>query len=215
LNLCETDETVLLTDPIKRQRDTTLCRAAIVLLCSHMEHFFEETIKNVLEFHELNGTTIGALPMRLRVEQYAFLVKGIEAFHPEKRMENIMAAWQSKISRDDDVCSKGLLIATPHVGNFSNPGSEDVSKLYESIGVGNVWSLVNKGPHDQDLKARLDGLVARRNQIAHGEFNSIATRTDIEEYQGDMRDLSHQIDELIANHLKKIVSVNVPWDLFQ
>src|SRR6185503_7650306 len=58
-----------------RRTETALCRSALVLLCSHMEGFFEDLVEDVLAFHEANETIIASLPVALRVRQAVVQVR--------------------------------------------------------------------------------------------------------------------------------------------
>jgi len=57
-SLCVSEDVAPRKRPRARQINDALCRAALVLLCAHMEGFFEQLINDILLFHESNNTPV-------------------------------------------------------------------------------------------------------------------------------------------------------------
>ena len=162
LGLCENENASLREKSNSRQTDGTLCRAALVLLCSHMEGFFEDLIENIMRFHSMNTTLTSCLPMRLRIKQIWKYLDAVNAASDDKKWEAIQMVRSSPIANMRGRCKADTLSFDLHVKGFSTPGSKDVERLFHSIGIDDIWSLIEaKRPGSAIYRRSLDALVHR------------------------------------------------------
>ena len=192
------------------QRDKSLSRAAMVLLCSHVEGFFEELIGDVLQFHETNKTSVNALPLRLKTTQLWNIVGVSDTASDARKWAIIQALRKSVIADDGSQCDIGILNQELHTKGFANPGSNDVARLLSTVGVDDVWGMLEAAGLGL-LKNSLDAIVGRRNPIAHGDANAAATPNDVEQYVKDMLTLASEISGITAQHLQSSSGVSDPW----
>lgn len=196
-----------------RKRNVAVCRAALVLLCSHMEGFFEDLTADILQFHESNRTPLKAMPLRLRVAQVWRYVHLPEGASDERKWSALQAVRTSNVVDETANCASGMLDAELHTKGFAVPGSSEVEGLLKSVGVPNVWTAI-----DGELKTRhawgpLDALVYRRHPIAHGEQGAKATPDDVSQYIVEMQKLAAAFDVVVARCLEYGFAVADPWSL--
>lgn len=98
---------------------------------------------------------------------------------------------------------------------FAVPGSKEVEKLFRTIGVGDVWSLIEqKQPRSRHLKQELDAVVKRRHPIAHGDAGATVTPEDVRQYVNSMKRLALLFDVIIVGFIADSLMVKEPWELF-
>jgi hypothetical protein len=214
LKLCEPNLSGLEKRSKARKKDEALCRAALVLLCSHMEGFFEDLVQDILQFHELNGTEIVNLPLRVRIIQIWKHLELADSATDEKKWAGIQAIRSSNVANESLRCEVGTFNIDIHIRGFTTPGSKEVEKLLRSVGIDDVWDLVEKkNSGSRILKHSLDALVYRRHPIAHGNADAKATPDDVKQYLRDMRKLAKLFDDVIAESLLPCCVKGDPWSL--
>jgi hypothetical protein len=158
----------------------SLARSCILLLCSHLESFFEDSIVDVLTFHECNNTSMNSLPDRLKVIQTLRkpLTDNLGSDQKWKIIEDIS---QSQFTDVGNKCYQGILDANLHLKGFASPGSENVRDLFKGVGIDNIWELVEQQVNTNRFNKNLNNFVNRRNNITHG---SAADKPTIENVRG-------------------------------
>lgn len=215
LRLCTPLNASLTTKSKSRNKDIVLCRAALVLLSSHMEGFFEDLIQDILQFYELINTQFSNLPLRIRVVQIKKRITAIETATDKRIWEAVQQIRTSDIADDSLICTPGNLNLDNHIRGFSNPGSKEVKELFKSIGIEDIWELLKrKRFRVKILKATLDSLVNKRNPIAHGNIAVTVTPNDIKQYITDMKKLAKKFDKIIQLHLTDESGYPNPWSIF-
>jgi hypothetical protein len=214
LALCSPEDADLPERMKSRKQDAALCRSALVLLCSHMEGFFEDLVSACLEFHERNGTLAGELPLRLRVVQIWRSREPPDGASDECIWRMIEGVRDAPLANDSTVCRCGLLDSELHVHGFATPGSKEVDKLFASAGILDVWSAIAEENTDvARVKTNLDAMVHRRHPVAHGDAGVAPTRGDIESYLSDMIVLAEHFDSAVEKRLIASHPTRTPWSL--
>jgi hypothetical protein len=196
-----------------RDRDDALCRAALVLLCSHIEGFFEQLVVDVLQFHEINCTPVRVMPLRLRVTQIWRYIQAAGIAVDEKKWAAIQEVKISGLSDEGGTCSGGMLDAELHTKGFATPGSKEVDILFTSVGLGELWAAIDAKLSVTRSATWLDSLVQRRHPIAHGDQGAKATPKDVLTYIADMRKLAGAFDSVVGERLASAFAVPDPWSL--
>ena len=187
--------------PKQRKVNESLSRGSLLLLCSCMEGFFERLVEDILQFHEFNATRVAALPVHLRVLQVCNRGVPSESANTETKWKFIQQVYISRLSDDSQTCTSGVFLAELHTKGFASPGSNDVKKLFQSVGIGDVWELVEKKTGSVTLKRSLDGFVSRRNNIAHGNLADKLTLNDFKFIVQDMCNLARLFNDVVAQYL--------------
>ena len=189
-------------------------RASIVLLTSHLEGFIEDLMLESLDYLVNSGCQVEALPDLLRSLHAEQHLKVIEAIQDRKaRAPRIAKMIQTEqyLWRDGEVLAAPMLRGELVVAEMSNPGSREIARFLELIGVADLESAC--ASQQADLGA-INGLVQRRNSVAHGEPEATCTATDIDTYLRLVEQIGAVIDAAVAHSIKSMTgSTSFPWAL--
>jgi hypothetical protein len=104
----------------------------------------------------------------------------------------------------------GMLRAKVVCAEMSNPGSREISHFLKIIGIDVETYLDSVG--NLPLLHQVNGLIGRRNAIAHGDASTTAAYTDIDQYLSVVSDLAHQLDAAVAQQLQSVCKLpTLPW----
>jgi RiboL-PSP-HEPN len=195
-----------------RDRSINECisRAALLLLCSHIESFFEDLIVDIINFHERSRTSISKLPVKLKSIQ-TLRKPIIDSFSLEKKWKIIKNISQSSFINDDGVCDEGMFDVELHLKGFASPGSESVESLFDGIGIAKIWSLVEAKKSSVNLRRSLDAFINRRNNITHGASSDKPTIEDIKSCVRDICDIVRIFNSIVAEYLADNFNIEEPW----
>jgi RiboL-PSP-HEPN len=196
--------------PKHREVNESISRAAILLLCSHIESFFEDAIVDILDFHQRNQTPMNILPSKLKFIQT--MRKPIsDSLSYERRWRILEEISKSYFVDENNRCQPGVFKAELHLKGFASPGSEAVESLFDGVGIAKIWNRVENQSGSTTLKRSLDGFVARRNNITHGASSDKPTLSDVKIYIRDMCTIVKIFDRVITNYLVDDFQVSSPW----
>jgi len=188
-------------------------RACLVLLSAHLEGFLEDLVVEALDALVQNGARVERLPLLLRAIHAEEHLRAIEPMKDRNarapRIGKLFSAespmWvtgtivQRQMVRQKTVCSE-----------MENPGSREIRQFLALVGVDIAHFLESRGA--MFALSRIDGLVGRRNAIAHGEASTSATFKDVDGYLSNVEELSQHIDAAVADTVKGIcLAMTLPW----
>jgi hypothetical protein len=200
LSLCAPDDADYRIKKENVARDEALLRGAHVLLCSHLEGYFEDLISDLIEAYDKLTTQVTLLPEELRACQVMGASKW-EIKDPNKRWEAVQA-WASHplvhvgVAKPPGCMEPGL-----HIDGFSSPGTNEIEGLFKTVGINNVWELFKAIEADQILSQSVNTIVHRRNQIAHCKADATITLADAKIYV--------ERAERIAEVFEQVVTVDI------
>jgi hypothetical protein len=187
-------------------------RACIVLLCAHVEGFLEDLVVEAID------TLVG----NAKVERLPLVFRALHAEEHLRRIElirdrNVRAPRiEQMFNNESHLWSYGRILEAAMVrpkavcAEMANPSSREVRQFLELLGVDIERHLADNGR--KDLLDRLNGLVARRNSIAHGEVTASATAVDVDEYLTVVEEFGRQADEAVGVALMQMCGrTAVPW----
>jgi hypothetical protein len=215
LDLCSSPE----TDPHKRRAaanaDAAILRGALVLLCSHLEGFFEDLVSEALRAFDCLAPTVATIPLAIRKRQILYRLRGVVPPNSNPDWERLLECLTHPLLQDDHPCSPGArkIDSDLHVGGFASPGSSEVDGLMASIGVSECWVVVAERIGNRLGKATVDAVVNRRNQIAHGDLESSVSRSDVEEYVNTLELVCSEFDAVVGEHIAFCTGRSDPWTL--
>jgi RiboL-PSP-HEPN len=190
----------------------SLCRAALVLLCSHVENFFETLITDILVFHEANETPIDKLPKKLKVSQVLKISDSLSFSYPGDKWKLIQTVRGNKFANNAEKCSSGDFDQNIQIKGFASPGSKEVELLFSNVGIDKVWEIIEDKFSSGRLKFALNGFVTRRHNIAHGNAGDKPTPGDIEANVIDMDSLVNIFNLIVVEYLLKNFEPLYIWD---
>lgn len=181
--------------------EPALLRGALVLLSSHIEGFFEELVEDVINAIDQGIQTPGAMPKEIRIRQVLGEPSRWQIEDQSRRWDFIRSAAESPLFGDTATHVAGLLDPGLHTDRFSNPGTTEILSLFKSIGILNCWEQFHAIEQRKTYKNEIDAIVSRRNQVAHGDMNSIITDLDIEAYMKNFRHTATIFSQMTQNHI--------------
>lgn len=197
--------------PKQREINECLSRASMLLLCSHIESFFEGLIVDILSFHENNKTPVNMLPIPLKVIQ-TLNKPLLDSLIPEKKWEILESISQNLLTDESQQCRQGIFNEKLHLDGFASPGSRNVENLFKGIGVYDIWDTVEQKIGTTNSKKNLDAFVRRRNNITHGASRDKPTIEDITTYIRDMCLIVKVFNSIVTEYLMNDFSVDNPWE---
>lgn len=90
----------------------------------------------------------------------------------------------------------GCMDASFHIDGFSNPGSNEIDRLFRTVGISDVWALFKAVESDQLISQSVNAIVNRRNQIAHGDTDATITLADANLYLTRAERIAEVFDRL-------------------
>lgn len=188
-------------------------RACIVLLCAHLEGFLEDLVIEALDTMARLHTPVSRLPTVLRALHVEEHLKAIEQLKDRNarapKIERMFISEASLWAAGSHLTST-MLRPTTVCKEMSNPGSREVRSFLSILDVDIDQFLRDEG--SVDLLGRINGLVASRNAIAHGDLSTIATFGDVDAYSELVERLANSIEAATASTIQRICELNkLPW----
>jgi hypothetical protein len=195
-----------------REINESLSRASILLLCSHIESFFEDLVCDILVCHEYNQTPIARLPMKLKTIQ-TLRKPLLDSLSSEKKWRIIQSISESDFTDETEICKQGIFNAELHLKGFASPGSAALESLFDGIGISRVWNLVEQQDSSVNWKISLDGFISRRNGITHGASSDKPTIEDVKTYVRDLCQIVRIFNLIASQYLVNEFEITDPWQI--
>lgn len=215
LSLCSIDSIESGTREENLERDGSILRGALVLLCSHLEGFFEDLVSDFISAYNWLAKSIEQLPAELRATQVMGSPSKWDQKDPSKRWETVTSWAAHPLLQSDLILPLNCMDADIHVVGFSNPGTLEIEKLFKSIGILNVWDLFIKHEPDKVVKMSIDGIVNRRNQIAHGKLDASITLVDAGIYLDRTRKVASVFNTIVSEVLNVRLGIADCWQALE
>lgn len=213
LNLCSGPESPVDEQKKAAPKDNAILRAALVLLCSHIEGFFEDLISEALFVYVKIASEIDHIPIEILSCQVIGKTERWSSCDSVRRWEIFKECVRHPLVTKDKAKVFSSIDPEIHTKGFSNPGTGEIETLFKSVGILSVWDNFSKLESSRVIKGCVDAIVNRRNQIAHGQMDSTVTRTDVESYMKNIRRLVEVMDLIVKNDICTRLSVSDPWAL--
>lgn len=186
-------------------------RASVVILSSHFERYIYAVNDEACDFISLNAVVGDALPLELRLLHAKPPVDDLAAVQWKGRSPHLteFVVNESWLWVDG---STGGLRAARLLAWMTAPTPQAVRRYYGYWSIADVFSAVTRLPHNRSfLWLKLDELVTKRNNIAHGDFSEYATPADIRSYVRAVRTFCPRADQLLARQLSRLFGLPRPW----
>jgi hypothetical protein len=187
-------------------------RACVVLLCAHLEGFLEELVTEAID-SLVGRAMVERLPLTLRALHAEEHLREIEPTRDRsKRAPKIerMFKEESFLWSSGQVLEAAMVRPKAVCAEMSNPSSREVRQFLELLGIDIEQYLTNIG--QESLLGKINGLVALRNSIAHGEVTASATAADVDQYLNVVGELGRSIDEAVGLAVMRMCNMtSVRW----
>ncbi len=190
-----------------------LNRAAVVLACAHLEGFLEDLLIEAIDFIVSAAPPVERLPIILRALHAEAHLGPLELTRDRNARAvkiRVMFEAENEIWQPGKPVTQGMLRAATVASQMSNPGSKEVRRFLELIGVNIESYLESRGT--PSLLKRIDSLVMKRNSVAHGERTAVATHADIDGYLETLRELAIALTRAVAESVRDVCGqTHLPW----
>jgi len=153
------------------------------------------------------------LPLLLRaihVEEHLQKIEALQDRNARAPKIQIMLATETALWTTGNKLRSGMLRPKTVCAEMSNPGSREICQFLRLIGTDVEAHLTAAG--NQSVLYQINGLVGRRNSIAHGDASTSAAYTDIDQYLTVVGDLSRELDAAVAQQLQSVCRLpTLPW----
>lgn len=200
-------------DTSRPDASNALARACIVLLSAHLEGYLEDLLVEVLDKFVSSRTLVERLPILLRA---LHAEKHLTELEPMTDRNRRAPRIQRMFDSEGPIWIAGNPVTSKMVNaklvceQMNNPGSKEIAAFLNLVGVDIAAHFRLHG--GAATLGRVNGLVALRNQIAHGEAAAGATHRDVDDYAKLVSDLCAQIDIAVGASVRNICGMSVlPW----
>ncbi len=186
-------------------------RGSVVLLSSHLERYLRGLNEEAVGV--IDAATVGgyALPETLRLQHSKIPIDELAAAQWDNR-----AAMLSQLVEKD-----GWLWGSTPKANLEHdrllrwmksPSPKRASRMFKLWGVSDIFSAITRQPRTkQRMMLKLEELVDKRNDIAHGDSGAEATYQDIASYVAVVRTFCERADRILARTLAPYAGGTRPW----
>jgi RiboL-PSP-HEPN len=205
------DPTPLGTPPTKPEITRVIGRASVVLLSSHFERYIyaiNEEATQLLNDEEVAGDL---LPETVRLLHSSEPIDVLLGTSWERRAEQLAEfieregwLWRSG--------SKGVLDHNRLIVWMKAPSPRYLVRYFRCWGIENIFFAIARTPHTRsELQLRIEELVQKRNNIAHGDLSIEATHTDVALYREVTTTFSERADRILGKSIGKLVGRRSAW----
>lgn len=197
-----------------RRPDVTraIGRAQVVLLSSHFERYLYEVNEEAVEHLIVCKVSVGKVPLELRLLHSRRPADDLAQIE-WKRRENALrefAESESTLWKDE-----GELAQLDHARLLEwmkTPVSKSVARFFRQWGIEDIFEAVTRSAsNSRDLRLRIDELVEKRNNIAHGDLTVEATHLDVSKYLGAVRKFASRADRRLGRCVAALSENHRPW----
>lgn len=209
MNLLTPENADLSTFKEQISRDNAICRAAIVLLCSHLQGFLEDLVSDLISAYNCLANSPQLLPRELVVHQVVGELGKLSNTDIFKQFESLCEFVNHPLISAEPC--KLSMKASFITEKFGNPGTKNIESLFKSVGVRDVWGKLFEIEKNRLLRDSLDSLVARRNEIAHGNYSANATKADLDRYVVNAKKLAEIFNSIISSSIELSLGISDCW----
>ena len=215
LEMCSTSEqTETKARPTQEvlQRDRAVLRGALVLLCSHVEGFFEDVVSDAVNVYDRIVSKFEDIPSEITIRQVLGSPRLWELTDTVKRWKAVKKWSAHPLVKDTPSIPPRCFDAELHTVGFANPGTGEIESLLGTIGIKDVWTrFASIEPTRLIFTSAIDTIVNRRNQIAHGDFGSTVTLDDVRTYVSRAERVAEVIDQIVTLDINSRLSLMDCW----
>lgn len=101
-------------------------------------------------------------------------------------------------------------IAEPPKKRFSNPSSDHIGELFDTIGMSGLLDDIHwRRSNNESVRKRLNRFVETRNLIAHGNEKKVS-KAQVTSSEGFVEKFSEALDEKVRQEIQSVRGV-APW----
>lgn len=186
-------------------------RASVVLRSSHFERYIYAVNEEAANAVNAASPPGAALPESLRLLHSRSSLEEMVETGWDRRAEKLRAfvqeeGWLWEAQRPGRLDHERLLTW------MKAPTPKNLVRYYRYWEIEDIFAAVTRAAHTRtDLRLKLDELVRKRNNIAHGDLTTEATRADIRAYREATLRFCERSDRHLARALMRLFGGATPW----
>jgi len=209
-DLLRADRTPAGGSPVDPAVTKVIGRASVVLLSSHFERYIYAVNEEACDIINDSGVCGDALPESLRLIHSSTAVDKMGKSQWQNRGKQL----QEFVESDAWLWHDGLPGFLEHrrlLVWMKAPTPQNLVRYYRYWGIGDVFATITRRTHTRkDLRLKLQELVDKRNNIAHGDPITDATQIDVRGYKTAALTFCERADRQLARALTRICGT-APW----
>lgn len=186
-------------------------RAAVVLLCGHFERYIYGVNEEVSDFINSNNVTGNNLPENLRL------------VHSKHAIEEIAEMqWNNRANKLQDLMTteywlwshnqKGELIPDRLLEWMKSPNPANIIRYYKYWSIEDIFAAITRDSHTRrSLWLRIQELVDKRNNIAHGDTTTEANKHEIVLYSKAVLTFCERADRMMSKQIRRLFKISPLW----
>ncbi len=186
-------------------------RASVVLLCSHLERYLRALNEEAIEATNRSPIPNVGIPIGVKLLHSRTAIDEIAERQWDNRRDVLERfvetdGWLWGTVQRSDLDHERLLQWMKSL----SPGR--ALRMFAMWGVPDVFSQITRQPHTRSrMWLRLQELVDKRNDIAHGQVSAQATYQDIRGYITEVRLFCERVDRVLSRALAQHLNGLRPW----
>jgi hypothetical protein len=186
-------------------------RASVVLLSSHMERYLYRVNEEITEYLAGVGVCGDQLPINLRLLHSHRSIERLAGIDWLQRADPLRAfvaedlwLWQEGVT--------GRLDPVRLLAWMKTPSPPNLLRYYRYWLIQDIFTAITRRPRTRgDLWFRIQSLIDKRNNIAHGDPTEQATQRDIRGYTSAVCTFCKRADRKLSAHLATLFGILQPW----
>lgn len=186
-------------------------RASVVLLSSHFERYVYAINEEAIQL--VNDTGIKGLELseEMRLLHSQPIVDGLIATSWERRGKQLTTLIKEEAWLWAQVGS-GLLDHDRLIEWMKAPTPKNLMRYFRYWGIKDIFEAITRASHTKsELWLRIDELVRKRNNIAHGDLTTEATHADIVSYRDATTRFSERVDRKFGAVVGRLIGHQAAW----
>lgn len=194
---------------VKRTR--AVCRSSVLLIYSHFEKYIytinSESFDAICQF----CTSYDRLPLMIRLHHSRRPIDSLASTsweHRQKKLEELFST-ESGLWRSGH---EPQLVADRVLEWMTSVDVKSLERYYAMWGIDRIFNRITRAQHNRNEICRsIESLVAKRHNIAHGDYGETASKSDVTRYLKGVKVFCTRSDKQLVKRISKICGVN-PWD---
>lgn len=209
--LLGTDPTPLGHIPHNPDLTRSVTRACVVILCSHFERYLRSVNEEAILLINKVMISHTSVPLTFRLRHASITIDDIAKTSWEHRQEKL-----EEYTRTDawlwGTAIKGTLNHERILQWMKSPTPRSIIRFYKLWDFEDIFGTITRNRHTyQHFFLIIDELVGKRNNIAHGDFTTEATASQIVEYQTIIEIFCRRTDKQLSRKLHTLFRFTTNW----
>jgi len=186
-------------------------RSAVVLLCGHFERYIRSVNEEAIELINNSKIEDGSLPVTLRLEHSKVAIDEMSQMQWTNRA-NALSEFVTSEAWLWGEAPQGQLAHSKILSWLKTPSAKRIGRFYRTWGIDDIFDLITRKEHIKRwFSLKITELAEKRNNIAHGDFSTEATREELVDYKKVIAIFSKRVDRRMHRILSKELGISCPW----